>query len=217
MELKGKKLNFLGDSITEGCGASDTAHRFTELIAADTGMLVRNYGIGGTRIARQTVPSAEPVWDRDFAARAGEMDPDADAVGVLGGTNDYGHGDAPLGAPDSRDPYTFCGALNLMCETLLRRYPGKLVFLCTPLHRDGENDLRNGFGVRNVCGLEGYVELIRRRAAFYGLPVLDLYAECPIQPAVPELRERFTADGLHPNDAGYRLIANQIEAFLRTR
>ena len=31
MELKGKKVNFLGDSITEGCGASDDAHCFVQV------------------------------------------------------------------------------------------------------------------------------------------------------------------------------------------
>lgn len=49
MELTGKKINFLGDSITEGAGASSPEtcyvadmHRLYNLAAA------RNYGIGGT-------------------------------------------------------------------------------------------------------------------------------------------------------------------------
>ena len=59
MKLNGKKINFLGDSITEGCGTSGKGHFFSDLIAADTGALCRNYGIGGTRIARQQKPSAD--------------------------------------------------------------------------------------------------------------------------------------------------------------
>lgn len=51
MELKGLKINFLGDSITEGHGCSDESRRFTSLIAAQNGAICRNYGIGGTRIA----------------------------------------------------------------------------------------------------------------------------------------------------------------------
>ena len=93
MELTGKKINFLGGSITEGAGASSPEtcyvadmHRLYNLAAA------RNYGIGGTRIAPQKEVSAEPVWDQDFLGRYAKMDDDADFVVVFGGTNDFGHG-----------------------------------------------------------------------------------------------------------------------------
>lgn len=38
MELKGKKIVFLGDSITEGCGTSGVEHHFVTLVgkAADS-------------------------------------------------------------------------------------------------------------------------------------------------------------------------------------
>ena len=63
MNLKGSKINFLGDSITEGHGTSATEKRFTDLVAQRYGAECRNYGIGGTRIALQHTPSAEPIWD----------------------------------------------------------------------------------------------------------------------------------------------------------
>ena len=54
MELKGKKINFLGDSITEGVGASEEQFMYPNVIAAECGLAAaRNYGISGTRIARQ--------------------------------------------------------------------------------------------------------------------------------------------------------------------
>ena len=56
MELKGKKINFLGDSITEGVGASEYARCYVEQFAAATGAVCRNYGISGTRIAKRRVP-----------------------------------------------------------------------------------------------------------------------------------------------------------------
>lgn len=70
MKLNGKKINFLGDSITEGCGTSGKGHFFSDLIAADTGALCRNYGIGGTRIARQQKPSADPQAERTTSVTA---------------------------------------------------------------------------------------------------------------------------------------------------
>ena len=53
MELKGKKIAFLGDSITEGCGTSSIDKTFWSIIAQRTGAECFGYGIGGTRIAPQ--------------------------------------------------------------------------------------------------------------------------------------------------------------------
>ena len=47
-----------------------------------------------------------------------EMDERADAVVVFGGTNDFGHGDAPLGKPSDRDPSTFYGACHYLMNGL---------------------------------------------------------------------------------------------------
>ena len=63
-----------------------------------------NYGIGGTRIARQSKQSAEERWDKDFCSRVATMQDEADAVVVFGGTNDYGHGDTPLHRLNENSP-----------------------------------------------------------------------------------------------------------------
>lgn len=100
MKLEGSTINFLGDSITEGAGVADPQNIYVNRIARMCGLkAANNYGIGGTRIARQHTPSAEPRYDGDFCTRCTGMDPAADAIVVMGGTNDFGHGDAPLGTP----------------------------------------------------------------------------------------------------------------------
>ena len=86
MELTFKKINFLGDSITEGHGSSGKGHIFCDLVGEAFGAEVRNYGIGGTRFAKQTKPSDPPVFDLDFCTRATEMDADADIVVVFDDT-----------------------------------------------------------------------------------------------------------------------------------
>ncbi len=215
MELKGKKINVLGDSITEGVGTSGPEHQYVNLLAAATGATVRNYGISGTRIARQTVPSTTPSFDGDYVARAKQMDKDADIVVVFGGTNDYGHGDAALGDDDSRDPYTFYGAMHLLCQELIANYPaGQIVFM-TPLHRLEENRLVNEYGVRNQTNLAGYCAIIRHVCMTYGIPVLDLYATAGMNPTIPCNMENYLPDGLHPNDEGNRILADKLEKFLR--
>ena len=215
MELKGKKINFLGDSITEGHGTTGPAAFFSTLIAEKYGALCRNYGIGGTRIARQHTPSANLIWDDDFCHRAEAMDPDADLIVVFGGTNDFGHGDAPLGTFSDRSVYTFYGALHTLYTTLITRYPEAPIVILTPLHRITEDNLRgDGNKEADVADLKTYVNIIREVAEYYSLPVLDLYAESGLQPKVPVIQEKFVPDGLHPNDAGHRVLAEKIGAFL---
>ena len=214
MELKNKKINFLGDSITEGCGTSAGADTtFWSVLGRRTGAVVRGYGIGGTRIARQQKPGDERT-DQYFLSRVAQMDPDADIVVVLGGTNDFGHGDAPFGTMADRTPDTFYGAMHALCLALLERYPQAEIVIMTPLHRLSENALINDCGLRIAATLEEYVEAERRVAAYYSLPVLDLYRVSGLQPAVPALRERYMPDGLHPNDAGHARIADRLIGFL---
>lgn len=139
MQLSGKVFDFLGDSITEGCRVSASDKVFHQLIARQHGMQwCYNYGVGGTRIARQVVPSKENTHrDLTFELRAEIMDRRADAV-VFGGTNDFGIGDAPFGTLDSEDVYTFCGAVNSLINKLSTNFPDADIVFMTPLHRLGE-------------------------------------------------------------------------------
>ncbi len=215
MELQGKKINFLGDSITEGHGTSGPENIFWNVMARESGVISRGYGIGGTRIARQRHPSADAKWDLDFIARAEEMDLDADVVVVFVGTNDFGHGDAPLGRMSDRTEYTFYGALHALCTKLMERYPAARIVFMTPLHRLSEDVNINEIGLPLATDLAGYCDAIRKVTRYYSLPVLDLFAVSGIQPKVPVMQETYMPDGLHPNDAGHRRIADLLTAFLK--
>ena len=215
MELKGKKVNFLGDSITEGAGTSGPEHFYVNVFAALTGAVVRNYGVGGTRIARNTAPSENPQYDRDFNLRADEMDPDADIVVVFGGTNDFGHGDAPLGNMESRDEHTFYGALHTLCRKLYEKYPDSEIVFMTPTHRLGEDRLFNERGVRLETSLSGYVDIIKEVTRYYSIPTLDLYSMSGLTPKFDIIKEKYMPDGLHPSDAGAEILAKRLASFLR--
>lgn len=212
MELSGKKINFLGDSITEGCCASLPSLGYVELIRELAGLAqARNYGIGGTRIARQHIPSDEAKYDLDFCSRCQEMDPDADIVIVFGGTNDHGHGDAPMGNDDDRSPDTFTGACHYLWSKLLSLYPKSRIVVLTPLHRVDE-DRPKGDG---NWVLADYVRILHTTAEQYGLSVCDLYHTSAIQAHIPQVAEKLTTDGLHPNDTGHRILAEEIIAYLK--
>lgn len=206
MELKNLKINFLGDSITEGVGASRYENCYLARFAAMTGAVCRNYGISGTRIARRRVPYQNPGFDWDFASRYQIMDADADVIVVFGGTNDYGHGDAPLGEMSDRTPWTFYGALHCLLSGLVTRYPESTIVMMTPLHRESE--------AVDTPGLHAYVKAIREVAEYYSLPVLDLWAESGMQPVLPIIKEKYFADHVHPNDNGHAVVANKLKRFL---
>ncbi len=217
MNLKGKKIAFLGDSITEGHGTTSIEHTFWNVLAKRTGAFSYGYGIGGTRIAPQRKPSENPVFDLYFGSRVDEMIPDADFVVGFGGTNDYGHGDAALGTMADRTEDTFYGSLHVLMRKLIERYPEALIVFMTPLHRLGESGRDyNEFGVRNTAKLQAYVDAIIEVGAYYGIPVLDLFRVSGIQPEIPVIRERYMPDGLHPSDAGHERIADRLIGFLET-
>ena len=136
------------------------------------------------------------------------MIPDADIVVVFGGVNDFAHGDAPFGSHADRTDATFCGAVHVLMEKLLERYPmGQIVFM-TPLHRIVEE--------RGGRRLKDFVDAIRRVTEFYGIPVLDLYATSGLQPQVDIIMQKFCPDGLHPNDAGQEKIYKRLRGFLES-
>ncbi len=216
MDLKGKKINFLGDSITEGTGASSIENRYATLTADILGAVECNYGIGGTRIARQQTPSENPVYDRYFGQRVAEMDPDAEVVIIFGGTNDFGHGDAVIGEFSDSTDDTFYGALHNLYRSVIEKFFDKRIVVLTPLHRLLEDNPCGTHGGSVAYGtLKEYVDVIREVAEYYSLPVLDLYAMSGIQPNVPIIKESFMPDGLHPNDEGHRLLAEKIAAYLK--
>ncbi len=219
MKLEGAVVHFLGDSITEGCGASDPNTKgFVAVLEKMYGLKkANNYGIGGSRIARQIVVT-DNIYDRDFCMRYAEMDRETDAVVVFGGTNDYGHGEAPLGAFSDRTPDTFYGACHYLMRGLLERWPDKPICFLTPLHRLCEDDPKGEGGLKkySAAPLSVYRDILLECTAYYGLPVLDLWRVSGMQPKVEPVRERLMPDGLHPSDLGHEILARKIGAFLLT-
>ena len=210
MKLEGKKINFLGDSITEGVGTSCGEARYTELVKKMLGLgEIRNYGISGTRIANQHKQEME-IDSLSFCQRYDQMDNDADVVVVFGGTNDYGHGDAAFGEFSDRTPDTFYGACHFLMKSLIEKYPDKQILFMTPMHRSNGYDKKTD----REQNLRDYVHVIKEVAEYYSIPVLDLFATLGVCPDVPVQKEMFCPDGLHPNDAGNKLIAKKLKSFL---
>lgn len=214
MDLINKNAAFLGDSITYGFGASDNGHVYHQLIKKEYKLnKVYNFGVYGSRIARQYVKSANEEFDETFLERAKRIPDDVDMVIVFGGTNDYGHGDASLGQFSDRTVDTFYGACHVLMGYLSERFVGKTVIFMTPLHRTGE-DGKMGNGIKTEHTLKDYVEIIKETAEYYSIPVLDLFGESGMQPNIESHNKYFFTDGLHLNDKGHERLANLLGKYL---
>ncbi len=204
------KINFLGDSITEGSVASAYEKTYVYLVGKLRHCISRNYGIGGTRFAKQRKRSINPKYDRYFASRVDKMENDADFVFVFGGTNDYGHGDAPFGQIGDNTPDTFCGAIEDLIQKLLQYYKTEQIVFILPLYRENEDSPWGDGSRKTPCSpLSIYRETIARIVSTHGIRVCDIKDEIGKAEGNPLI-----ADGLHPNDEGHEKIARLILSYI---
>lgn len=222
MNLAGKRVAFLGDSITEGAGVADQSNRYDNVLKRECGLAEAfNYGIGGTRIAHQSVPSEKPRYDLCFCGRAFNMIPDADVIVVYGGVNDYIHGDAPIGEKGDVTPATFRGGVYFLMKTLRELYPSATVVFMTIARSclRGDTDLlpsARPMKKPDAMPAKGYVDIILETAGEFGIPTLNLYDDLGIDPNRPEDFAKYTTDGLHLNDLGHSVLAAKLKAFLES-
>jgi len=222
MNIRGFKVNFLGDSITEGIGVSDIKNcRYDNYLAKTLALSkVANHSISGSRMAHQTFPSAKPWYDLCFCGRAYAMDNTADMVIVYGGVNDYIHGDAPFGELGDTTPATFCGGVYFLMNYLRENYGDKPIIFMTParcfLRGEVDDLIPSVHAAKRVPGkpLKAYADAISETAKQFGIKVFDLYHDLGIDPHIPEQFEKYTADGLHFNDEGHVLLAEKLIEFI---
>lgn len=222
MNIKGFKVNFLGDSITEGVGVTDIVNcrydnRLKQMCQLSA---TNNYGISGTRIAHQIHASEKPRFDLCFCGRVYNMDTSADMVVVYGGVNDYIHGDAPFGEIGDTTPATFCGGVYFLMNFIRETYGDKPVVFMTParmfLRHEVDDLLPSVHPRKQAVGkvLRDYVDVIVETGKQFGIAVLDLYNNLGLDPHDEAVFEKYTVDGLHFNDAGHAVLANCLKEFI---
>jgi lysophospholipase L1-like esterase len=138
--------------------------------------------------------------------RYSNMVDDADIITIFGGTNDFGN-TVPLGVWGDTVNTTLYGAMKILVEGLLTKYPGKRIGFILPIPRASQTS--------PTSGLKNYINVIKDVCDRYSVPTLDLYTQSGLAPDFAANKSVTIPDGLHPSDAGHLLISYKIEAFIR--
>lgn len=205
--LDGLKWACYGDSITSIVAAAAIgATNYHQQIAAKTGIIPIDYGIGGSRIGVKSGVAADCMTDRIPSG-----DVTADIITLMGGINDATSslGVTPLGVMADRTTTTFYGALHVACLALLARFPSKGIGLITQTPRHSY-----------MAAQLPYVNAMIEVAQYYSIPCLDLNRSSGLYPDSVYYYTNYFGDtnpdayGLHPNTIGHSVIARQILQFI---
>jgi hypothetical protein len=197
--LFGKRWCAFGDSITNTYQVKE----YHEFIAAETGVFVLNYGVGGSGYYKR--------YDEhlSFLDRIQTIVPDEfDFLTIEGSINDYG---MTLGDVTDTVDTTVLGRVNLTIEAYYDIASSKPIGLITPMRTAGSTPNYLNNPIENI--VNGIVEIGRRNS----IPVLDLYHEGGMRTWDADFRERFfrNGDGQHPTSYAARVfLAPKIREFI---
>ena len=233
-QWSGKKIAFLGDSMTQKRDSSNAV--YWEYLADMMDIKPFVYGISGHQ------------WDgifRQAEKLKQEYCIDVDAILIFAGTNDYNH-NTPLGSFYSEtyketnfngamvtrkyrtlieNDSTFCGRINKVMAFLKQNYPDQQIVIMTPIHRGfakfSEKNVQPEENFSNDLGLyiDDYVNVLKSAASVWAVPLIDLYSISGLYPILDSNIKYFSnakTDRLHPNSTGNFRLAKAIQFQLLT-
>lgn len=228
-QWEGKRIAFLGDSMTQKRDSSTTL--YWEYLAKWMKIEPFVYGISGNQ------------WDgiyRQALKLQQERGSGIDAILIFAGTNDYNH-NTPLGTfyretakktnfngttvtrkyrTIVEDDTTFCGRINKVMAFLKKNYPDKQIVVLTPIHRGfatfSEKNVQPEESFSNDLGLyiDDYVTVLREASSVWSVPLIDLFSLSGLFPMLDSNAKFFMnefTDRLHPNSAGNFRLAKTIQ------
>ena len=205
--LQGKKVAFLGDSITDANATTYSGGIFVKVFEENTGCIVENFAVAGRTYANNNIGS-----------EADNLVGDEDIVVMMGGTNDFGTS-KPIGdiyeesggniVPTS-NLSTMCGGLHSAIQAIYTKCPTAQVVIITPPQKG------NGWTANTQSKyLYEYVDAIKKIAQLYGIPVVDQFANSGINPMFDAMKAKYyKSDGTHPAGTYHQLLANWLYAVI---
>ncbi|WP_159519809.1 SGNH/GDSL hydrolase family protein [Sunxiuqinia indica] len=230
-QWNGKKVAFLGDSMTQKWKKDSTRIVYWEYLAEMMGIKPYVYGISGhqwTGIYGQALKLKE------------EHGTDVDAILIFAGTNDYMH-NTPMGSfyhetaketnfngtnvvrkyrvMEASD-ITFCGRINKVMAFLKSNYPNQQIIIMTPIHRGfatfNATNVQPEESFANALGLyiDDYVNTLKQAASVWAVPLIDLHSISGLYPMEDSQVKYFMnekTDRLHPGSLGNYRLAKTIQ------
>jgi lysophospholipase L1-like esterase len=191
----GTQVTFEGDSITNGVGASDSAHRWTSLLSALRGNTERNRGFNSETM--QDNGCSYPEFAGTFSKAAGDK-----YLFMALGVNDVGVNTS------SMTPANFQTTYQGWITTILGMgWSASDLVLLTPYYINGYSNYVGGCGVStpaDVTRHEQYVQKVKDLALANHCILADIYTYMKNTVGIDSM----LSDGVHPNDTGHALIAD---------
>jgi lysophospholipase L1-like esterase len=194
--LLNKKVAFLGDSIT-------AQNAYCSYFGLISGAIISDWGINGKCYS-----------GGEIALQAANLVGDEDVVVMMGGTNDFNQSkvigniyDVTNGTiTPTADTTTFCGGLHKAINDIYTKCPTVQIVIITPPQKS------NGWTANSASKyLYDYAEAVKEVAKLYGIPVVDQFANCGINPVLAPMKTKyFNNDGTHPNDTYHWLLARWL-------
>ena len=218
----GKSVIFTGDSICAGVNDTENAiGGWAKRIGNKNKMQWVNKAVGGGTIVDKNIfssPSSFTISDTDFGDGA-------DYIILEGGTNDADRIGSILDSSSLPAAYgsynltdyttefgnqTFCDAVQRLIQRVVLNYPtAKVGFIIAMKMGD------TSFGYsKETNNRRAYFETIIQICKKWGVPVLNLWDECTMNPHL-STRQILYQDTQHPSNAGYDVLAPIIEEWMK--
>lgn len=222
--LTGKSVIFTGDSICAAPNDDAGMGGWAKRIGVKNHMEWDNKAVSGATITDKNLTGGSfTISDTDFGNGADYIileggTNDADRIGsILGGTlpelyGSFNETDYLTSFANS----TFCSAVERLIQRVVAGFPNARVgFIIAP--KMGVTS--NGY-TKNVNNRRAYFETIINICHKWGVPVLNLWDECTMNPRLlahynPDTHGPLYYDGQHPVAAGYELITPIIEQWMK--
>ena len=229
--LKGQKISFIGDSITEGYGVS-AQYRYCNIFCNKYGAVLNNLGVSSTCIANNTLDSMGPSR---FVTRATQANlSGSKLIVIFGGTNDFSYDSKAIGDLFAEETITasqyignkkkvavtdtdsFAGALHDLIATIRTNCPNVPIVFITPLKRGRYDTGRPTSKETNQWGdyLDDFCNAIKEICGYYSIPVLDANSISELDFSNSSIASLYSQDSLHPNSAGHAIIAELLYRFV---
>ena len=214
--LKGKKIAFLGDSLTWGFNGAvaweQVEKPISVLVAELTGATCINYGISGSTLSGDGSTTDKTdghiLGINPMNLRIKNID-NVDAIFCMGGTNDFATDrKVPVGRMEDTNNLTFYGGLDTIIKHIGNEKPRIKLIIGTPPRRAEET--------ANMYGntLIDYVNAVKEKCKYYSINCVDLYNKGNWLYRSSKWREIYSPDGLHGTQELYNnyaiLIANEL-------